>query len=281
MDTGSNKDRRPGEKIVAVPLASISPFADHPFRVEQDAEMQALTESILESGVMTPAIVRPKGDGTYEMISGHRRMAACRELGLEKMPVVIRDLDDDTAALMVVDANRQRERILPSEKAFAYRLRMEVLSRRGGSGKTRDAVSDKESGRQVQRYIRLTYLLPQLLKLVDDGRMGLNPAVELSYLTPEEQQYVLTAIESEQATPSLTQAKELRELSVMEILTEDEALNVLLNGRGKEPEKLMLPMGQIERFFPRDATPRQMLEEIVSLLEQRDRQRRRSRDLDR
>ena len=199
----------PGERVQAVTLDSICPFRGHPFKVREDADMEALKESIRTSGVITPAVVRPLPEGGYEMVSGHRRLAACRVLGLEKMPVIVREMDDDTATLMMVDANRQREKILPSERAFAYRMRMEALLQRGHYVRAMEEETG-ERFKQVQRYIRLTWLIPGLLELVDEDRMGIIPGVELSYLSEEEQGYVLQAIETEGMIPSVAQAKEMR-----------------------------------------------------------------------
>ena len=282
----------PGELIQAIPLNDIQPFKDHPFRVEVDEELEQLKKSIQENGVMTPAIVRRLPDGGYQMISGHRRMAVCKALGLERMPAISREMDDDTATMMMVDANMQREKILPSEKAFAYRMRAEAMQRRTHSTE-RNAGGDAnritaqigaqagESYKTVQRFIRLTELIPAILELVDQGKLGLVPAVELSYLPKEEQQYVLMAMESEQAMPSPAQAKELRLLSSAGKLTEDAALTVFLSGKGKAQEKLSLPMDRLSRFFPKNATPRQMQEEILYLLEQREKKRKRDRQMER
>ena len=186
----------PGERVQAVTLDSICPFRGHPFKVREDADMEALKESIRTGGVITPAVVRPLPGRGYEMISGHRRMAACKALGLERMPAIVREMDDDTATLMMVDANRQRENILPSERAFAYRMRMEALQQRGHYVRAMEEETG-ERFKQVQRYIRLTWLIPGLLELVDEDRMGIIPGVELSYLSEEEQGYVLQAIETE------------------------------------------------------------------------------------
>ncbi len=282
-----------GETIQAIPLTSIRPFNNHPFHVTEDEALEQLKESIRENGVLSPAIVRPLSDGGFEMISGHRRMAACRAMGFEMIPAVIRELDDDTAILMMLDANMQRERLLPSEKAFAYKMQMEVLQRQGRApvptspgmdgNRTTARIGEQagESYKTVQRFIRLTKLIPSLLEWVDQGKLGLVPAVELSYLPKEEQQYVLTAMESEQAMPSPAQAKELRLLSSAGKLTEDAALTVFLSGKGKAQEKLSLPMDRLSRFFPKNATPRQMQEEILYLLEQREKKRKRDRQMER
>lgn len=282
-----------GETIQAIPLTSIRPFNNHPFHVTEDEALEQLKESIRENGVLSPAIVRPLSDGGFEMISGHRRMAACRAMGFEMIPAVIRELDDDTAILMMLDANMQRERLLPSEKAFAYKMQMEVLQRQGRApvptspgmdgNRTTARIGEQagESYKTVQRFIRLTKLIPSLLEWVDQSKLGIVPAVELSYLPKEEQWYVLTAMESEQSSPSLSQAKELRCLSSGGKLTEDAALTVFLSGKGKAQEKLSLPMDRLSRFFPKNATPRQMQEEILYLLEQREKKRKRDRQMER
>jgi ParB family chromosome partitioning protein len=269
--TNKNPDALlPGERVQAVSLDSIRPFRGHPFQVREDAELESLKESIRLNGVISPAVVRPLPDKGYEMISGHRRMAACRALGLEKMPVIVRELDDDTATLMMVDANRQRVKVLPSEKAFAYRMRMEALQKRGHYVRT----MEKETGenfKQVQRYIRLTYLIPELLSLVDDSRMGIIPAVELSYLTEEEQRHVLQAIETEGMIPSVAQAKEMRACAAKGELDLEKPLDILYAGKGKQRERLILSMDRLSPFFPADATPREIENELVSLLRQRER----------
>ena len=262
----------PGERVQAVSLSSIHPFRCHPFQVREDAELEALKESIRLNGVISPAVVRPLPGGGYEMISGHRRMAACRALGLEKMPVIVRELDDDTATLMMVDANRQREKVLPSEKAFAYRMRMEALQKRGHYVRTMETETG-ENFKQVQRYIRLTYLIPELLSLVDDGRMGIVPADELSYLTEEEQGYVLQAIEAEGIIPSVAQAKEMRACAARGELDLEKPLDILYAGKGKQRERLILSMDRFAEYFPIDATPREIEDELVSLRRQREREK--------
>ena len=263
-----------GERVQAVTLDSIHPFRDHPFKVRKDADMEALKESIRTSGVITPAVVRPLPEGGYEMVSGHRRMAACRALGLEKMPVIVREMDDDTATLMMVDANRQREKILPSERAFAYRMRMEALQQRGHYVRAMEEETG-ERFKQVQRYIRLTCLIPGLLELVDEDRMGIIPGVELSYLTEEEQGYVLQAIETEGMIPSVAQAKVMRACAARGELDLETPLDILYAGKGKQRERLILSMDRFAEYFPFDATPREIEDELVSLLRQREKNRRR------
>ena len=262
----------PGERVQAVTLDSICPFRGHPFKVREDADMEALKESIRTSGVITPAVVRPLPEGGYEMVSGHRRLAACRVLGLEKMPVIVREMDDDTATLMMVDANRQREKVLPSEKAFAYRMRMEALLQRGHYVRAMEEETG-ERFKQVQRYIRLTYLIPGLLELVDEDRMGIIPGVELSYLSEEEQGYVLQAIETEGMIPSVAQAKEMRACAARGELDLEKPLDILYAGKGKQRERLILSMDRFAEYFPIDATPREIEDELVSLLRQREREK--------
>ena len=262
----------PGERVQAVTLDSICPFRGHPFKVREDADMEALKESIRTSGVITTAVVRPLPEGGYEMISGHRRLAACRVLGLEKMPVIVREMDDDTATLMMVDANRQREKILPSERAFAYRMRMEALLQRGHYVRAMEEETG-ERFKQVQRYIRLTWLIPGLLELVDEDRMGIIPGVELSYLSEEEQGYVLQAIETEGMIPSVAQAKEMRACAARGELDLEKPLDILYAGKGKQRERLILSMDRFAEYFPIDATPREIEDELVSLLRQREREK--------
>ena len=262
----------PGERVQAVTLDSICPFRGHPFKVREDADMEALKESIRTSGVITPAVVRPLPEEGYEMVSGHRRMAACRALGLEKMPVIVREMDDDTATLMMVDANRQREKILPSEQAFAYRMRMEALLQPGHYVRAMEEETG-ERFKQVQRYIRLTWLIPGLLELVDEDRMGIIPGVELSYLSEEEQGYVLQAIETEGMIPSVAQAKEMRACAARGELDLEKPLDILYAGKGKQRERLILSMDRFAEYFPIDATPREIEDELVSLLRQREREK--------
>ena len=262
----------PGERVQAVTLDSICPFRGHPFKVREDADMEALKESIRTSGVITPAVVRPLPEGGYEMVSGHRRLAACRVLGLEKMPVIVREMDDYTATLMMVDANRQREKILPSERAFAYRMRMEALQQRGHYVRAMEEETG-ERFKQVQRYIRLTWLIPGLLELVDEDRMGIIPGVELSYLSEEEQGYVLQAIETEGMIPSVAQAKEMRACAARGELDLEKPLDILYAGKGKQRERLILSMDRFAEYFPIDATPREIEDELVSLLRQREREK--------
>ena len=320
MSTKPIKETKPArETVTAIPVDQIQPFKDHPFRVEHDAAMERLIESIREKDVLTPAIVRPLESGGYEMISGHRRLMACQELGHKTIPAVIRKLDDDEAILQMVDANQQREELLPSEKAKAYKMRLEALLRQqkavghavsqndssgkaapastvghavpqeDGDGKTRTkpnrtaakvGEADGASYKTVERYIRLNELIPPLLKLVDEKEIKLGSAIELSYLPKKEQELLMTAIESEQSIPSRAQIKELRQKSNDGAFTADTPLQVLMSNKGKAPEKLTIPMAQVAKYFSKDATPAQMMQAIVSALE-KERRRQRNRQQER
>ena len=217
--TQEMRDEAKLEKVQNIPLEDLQPFENHPFKVADDEEMKQMIESIERVGTISPALARPLDNGKYELISGHRRLAACKALGLETMPVIVRDMTDDEAVITMADANLQRETILPSEKAFAYKMKMEALKHQGRtSGQlvqkwSRENISDTESGRQVQRFIRLTELIPQLLEMVDEKKIAFNIGVELSYLQKDEQKDLLDTIESEDCTPSLSQAQRMKKLS--------------------------------------------------------------------
>ena len=266
-----------GEKVTSIAIDQIQPFPNHPFQVNEDEAMERLKESISLNGVLTPATVRQLPDGSYQMVSGHRRMAACKALGMEKMPVIVREMDDIAATLAMVDSNRQRESLLPSEKANAYKLRQDALKSRSAGqvvppgGRTTEQIGNEtgESYKTVQRFIRLTKLIPPLLQMVDDGKMGMIPAVELSYLPTKEQEAVLSAIESEQSVPSLAQAKALRKSYVEDEFSEDTPISVLSDSKWKPVEKLTLPLEHFAKFFPKDATPKQMEQAIIEGLELR------------
>ena len=282
----SSKSKPAKETVTAIPLEKIQPFENHPFRVEADTAMAELKASVALNGVLEPVLLRPKGDG-FEMLSGHRRMAVCKELGIESIPAIVRNLDDDQATLAMVDPNRQREHILPSEKAFAYKMRDDALKHlRAGQvvppvGRTTEQIGKEndESDRNVRRMIRLTKLIPPLLDMVDRGKLGTTTAVELSYLSKKEQEAVQTAIESEQSIPSQTQAKMLRRLHDEDEFTEDTPLQVLSGNKGKAAEKLSIPMETLERFFRRDETPTQMIEAIVRALELLELKKKRDRQM--
>ena len=269
-------------QAIYIPIQSLHPFAGHPYKVQDNDEMNRLIESIQEQGVLTPLIVRPLEDteAEYEVISGHRRLRAAQKAGLREVPAFIHAVDRDEAAIQLVDSNLHREHILPSEKAFAYKLKMEALDHRGRScgqvgHKSRDSVSDTESGRQVQRYIRLTHLLPGLLDLVDEGRIAFTVGVELSYLTREEQRAVLEAIELYDCTPSYSQACRLHRDSEMMYAadTRKRIQAVMAEEKPNQREKVSFQYEQLRRYFPSDYTPKQMTESILQLLE-RERRRR-------
>ena len=278
--------------IQEIPIVELHPFPDHPFGVRDDDTMQETVESIREYGVLVPAIARPREDGGYELISGHRRKHACELAGINTMPVIVKDIDRNAATIIMVDSNLQRENILPSEKAKAYKMKLEAIKRQGARHDlTSDQVGRKfesadlvaqqssDSKTQVRRYIRLTELEPELQKMVDEGKIGMTPAVELSYLKPDEQKLLIDTIDSEQATPSLSQAQRMKRLSQEGKLNDDTMLGIMMEQKKPENWNLTLPMDKIKRYFPRSYTPQRMEETIIKLLEnwmkkrQRDQQR--------
>ena len=270
------------EKIQILPLTKLHPFRNHPFQVRDDDEMDKMVDSIKEYGVMTPAIVRPRKDGGYEIVAGHRRCHASQRAGVETMPCIVRDMDDDTAIILMVDSNCQREHILPSEKAKAYEMKLAAIKRQGQrrdltSGQVVQKLSVQEvadgSGegyKTVQRFIRLNKLTPELMKMVDDGKLKTAPAVELSYLTPEEQEDFLSYMESEGCTPSLSQAQKLKEASKESVLTPEKIQHIMAakppSVKPRDPQ-LMIPVAKVERYFPKGFTSGQMQQVIVKLLE--------------
>ena len=270
------------EKIQVLPLTELHPFRNHPFQVRDDDEMDKMVDSIKEYGVMTPAIVRPRKDGGYEIVAGHRRCHASQRAGVETMPCIVRDMDDDTAIILMVDSNCQREHILPSEKAKAYEMKLAAIKRQGQrrdltSGQVVQKLSVQEvadgSGegyKTVQRFIRLNKLTPELMKMVDDGKLKTTPAVELSYLTPEEQEDFLSYMESEGCTPSLSQAQKLKEASKESVLTLEKIQHIMAakppSVKPRDPQ-LMIPVAKVERYFPKGFTSDQMQQVIVKLLE--------------
>lgn len=270
------------EKIQILPLTELHPFRNHPFQVRDDDEMDKMVDSIKEYGVMTPAIVRLRQDGGYEIVAGHRRCHASQRAGVETMPCIVRDMDDDTAIILMVDSNCQREHILPSEKAKAYEMKLAAIKRQGQrrdltSGQVVQKLSVQEvadgSGegyKTVQRFIRLNKLTPELMKMVDDGKLKTTPAVELSYLTPEEQEDFLSYMESEGCTPSLSQAQKLKEASKESVLTPEKIQHIMAakppSVKPRDPQ-LMIPVAKVERYFPKGFTSDQMQQVIVKLLE--------------
>ena len=280
------------EKVQIIALKDLVPFKDHPFKVVDDEAMLRTTESIAQFGVLTPLIARPKEDGTYEIISGHRRAAAAEAAGFTEVPVIVRNMDDDAAVVHMVDSNLQRERILPSERAFAYKMKMEAIRRKAGrpsKDNSRQVVGNlesadligrdnDESGRQVQRFIRLTNLIPELLELVDQKQISFNPAVELSYLTPAEQQWVIDAMDYTQAAPSLSQAQRLKKLSQEGACTEKAMRDILGEVKKGDLERVAFKSEQLRQYFPRSYSTRQMQDTIIKLLDQWKKKRQRNQE---
>ena len=290
------------EKVQNIPLSELYPFPDHPFSVRDDDSMKETVESVKEYGVLMPAIARPREGGGYELVAGHRRKHACELAGLDTMPVIVRDLDRDTATIFMVDSNIQRENILPSERAKAYKMKLEAIKRRAGrppkevgttptknsvqlgqnfGGKTsRELLAENspDSSTQIQRYIRLNELSPQLQQMVDDKKIAMTPAVEISYLKPEEQELLVETIESEQATPSLSQAQRMKKLSQSGKLDEDTMLGIMSEEKKPEVDKIVLTSDTLHKYFPRSYTPKQMQDTIIKLLEQWMKKRQRSQE---
>ena len=274
-------------------LHKLQPYHAHPYKVRDDDAMMDMVESIKQYGVLLPAIARPAPDSGYELISGHRRKRACELAGLETMPVIVRELDDDAAAILVVDSNLQREDLLPSERAFAYKLKLEAIRHQGERTdltcrqlgdklKAADKVGEDvgESARQVHRYIRLTELIPPLLDMVDERRIAFNPAYELSFLTKDEQAMLLDTMDSEQATPSLSQAQRLKQFSQRGEL-DAAVMRAIMSEEKKEVERLTLKGDTLRKYFPASYTPKRMEETIIKLLEQWQKQQKRRREAER
>lgn len=266
----------PAEKVITLSASLLEPFQGHPFRVASGEEMEQLKESIREYGVLSPLLVRPRGDGRYEIVSGHRRKAACEALGITELPVLVRNMTDDEAVILMVDSNIQREHILPSEKAFAYKMKMEAVKHQGKAPtadscgqlghKSRDSLSETESGRTVQRYIRLTHLIPPILQMVDDYQIAFNPAVEISYLTEEYQRMLKEEMDACQATPSLTQSRTLKQMSQAGTLTREYLHHLLTEEKPNQRQKFFLNQEDVQRYFPKHYTPQQMQQVIIHLL---------------
>lgn len=292
------------EKVQQIPLGELHPFKNHPFKVIDDESMLRTVESIAQFGVLSPAIARPRPEGGYELVSGHRRHHAAEQAGLETMPVIVRDLDDDAAVCLMVDSNLQRESILPSERAFAYKMKLEAMNRQGmRTDLTFDQVGQKfnarnelakevgQSSMQVQRYIRLTYLIPELLEKVDNKEIAFNPAVEISYLTEDEQRDFLEALDYSQAAPSLSQAQEIKRLSQKKAqgqgdgddeddpageCTLDTMCEIMERPKKSENSQVSISTDKLQKYFPKSYTPKQMEDQILKLLEQW--QKKRARD---
>lgn len=262
-------------KVEAIPLAALTPFRNHPFKVKKDEEMAQLMRSIADAGVLSPALARPLPDGGYELISGHRRLAACKALGMDTMPVIVRRLTDEEAVITMVDSNLQREHILPSEKAFAYKMKLDALKHQG---KTSAQVAQKlsveivgeaagESKDQVRRYIRLTNLIPEILQMVDDGKIALTPAVELSYLQPPEQETLFSIMDCDEVTPSLSQAQRLRRMSEEQRFTDSAVMQLMSEVKGNQVEYVKVPVDKLRSYFRPDTSMKQMTETLVKAMD--------------
>ena len=270
--------------VIPLRTDKLYPFAGHPFKVRDDADMAELMESIRTHGVLSPLLVRPAKPGTYEVISGHRRLHACKKLGIETVPTLICTMEREDAIIALVDSNLHREKLLPSEKAFAYKMKLEALNHQGTSGQlgqkwTRDSMAEgtDDSSRQIHRYIRLTNLIPGILEKVDEGKIALTPAVELSYLTETEQQELLETMESEDCTPSLSQAIALKQSSQTGNLTMDRIFTIMTQPKANQREKISFRTDEVRKFFPKDYTTAQIQAVILKLLDEY--QRKRQRDL--
>lgn len=276
------------ERVKEIPLYELHPFKDHPFKIQNNEEMKRLIESIKKFGTITPALARPLPEGGYELISGHRRLAACQVLELETMPVIVREMTDDEAVIAMVDANLQRETILPSEKAFAYKMKLDAIKHQGVTSSqvgTKLLRSDEkvaldagESRNQVQRYIRLTYLIPELLEMVDENKIAFNPAVEISYLERSEQQVLLDAMEQNDCTPSHAQAIRLKKLSQEGVLSDQTIYETLAEQKPNQQEQYKFKREEIRKYFPKSYTDKQIYDTVFKLLEQWQRKRERDRD---
>ena len=271
------------ETITFIPIEKLIPFRDHPFQIRDDEQMKMITESIRSVGVLVPAIARPFPDGTYELISGHRRKRASEILGLPTLPVIVRDVDHDTGTVMMVDSNFQREEILPSERARAYKMKLDAIKRQGTRTdltsaqvgqklerkSSRDLIAENspDSSSQIQRYLRLNELIPELLQMVDERKIALTPAAEISYLTKEEQEILFMTIDCEMATPSLSQAQRMKQISREGQLTDDMILQIMSEKKKPECWNLTIPMNKVSKYFPKSYTPQRMEEVILALLD--------------
>ena len=291
FQTEENRADAQRERVQEIPLDQLKPFRNHPFKVRDDQRMLDTVDSIREYGVLVPAIARPDPEGGYELISGHRRKRGCEMAGLQTMPVIIRDLDDDAAVLVMVDSNIQREELLPSERAFAYKMKLEALKHQGarmdltscqvGTKLRADeklAESVNESARTVQRFIRLTELISELLDMVDERKLAFNPAVEVSYLKRDEQRMLLEAMDAEQTTPSLSQAQRLKKFSQEGKLTEEAMSAIMSEEKKSEMDKVTLRSDTLRRYFPKSYTPKQMEQTIIRLLDVWQKQRQKNQE---
>lgn len=275
------------ERVKEISLYELHPFKDHPFKIQNDEEMKRLIESIQKFGTLTPALARPLPEGGYELISGHRRLAACQVLSIETMPVIVREMSDDEAVIAMVDANLQREHILPSEKAFAYKMKLDAIKHQGVTSRqvgekllsvTQVSKESDDSERQVQRYIRLTYLISELLEMVDENKIAFNPAVEISYLDQSEQRVLLNAMELNDCTPSHAQSIRLKKLSQEGVLQDQTIYDILAEQKPNQQEQYKFKREDIRKYFPKSYTDKQVCDTVIKLLEQWQRRRERGRD---
>ena len=291
FQTEENRADAQRERVQEIPLDQLKPFKNHPFKVRDDQRMLDTVDSIREYGVLVPAIARPDPEGGYELISGHRRKRGCEMAGLQTMPVIIRDLDDDAAVLVMVDSNIQREELLPSERAFAYKMKLEALKHQGarmdltscqvGTKLRADeklAESVNESARTVQRFIRLTELISELLDMVDERKLAFNPAVEVSYLKQDEQRMLLEAMDAEQTTPSLSQAQRLKKFSQEGRMTEEAMSAIMSEEKKSDMDKVTLRSDTLRKYFPKSYTPKQMEQTIIKLLDVWQKQRQKNQE---
>lgn len=285
--TQAERDDAKLERVKNIPLDELHPFKNHPFKILNNEEMERMIESIRKVGTITPALARHLPDGGYELISGHRRLAACQVLGFETMPVIVREMSDDEAIIAMVDANLQRETILPSEKAFAYKMKLEAIKHQGVTSRqvgekllsvTQVSKDSDDSERQIQRYIRLTYLIPELLSMVDDNKIAFNPAVEISYLDRDEQLTLLDAINMNDCTPSHAQSIRLKKMSQDGLLTADAIYAILSEEKPNQKEQIKLPRDELRKYFPQNYSDEQIKRDILKGLELLKRQQERNRD---
>ena len=285
--TQAERDHAKLERVKNIPLDELHPFKNHPFKILNNEDMERMIESIRKVGTITPALARPLPDGGYELISGHRRLAACQVLGIETMPVIVREMSDDEAVIEMVDANLQRETILPSEKAFAYKMKLDAIKHQGVTSRqlgekllsvTLVSKDSDDSERQIQRYIRLTYLIPELLSMVDENKIAFNPAVEISYLDREEQLTLLDAINMNDCTPSHAQSIRLKKMSQDGLLTADAIYAILSEEKPNQKEQIKLPRDELRKYFPQNYSDEQIKRDILKGLELLKRQRERNRD---
>ena len=291
FSTEESRQEQQREQIQQIPLAELHPFTNHPFKVLDDESMQRTVESVEQYGVLSPLIARPRPEGGYEIISGHRRQHAAQLAGLDTLPVIVRQMDDNAAVLLMVDSNLQRDNILPSERAFAYKMKLEALKKQGArSDLTSDQLGQKlwsveqvandagESKTQIQRFIRLTNLIPELLDMVDEKKIAFNPAVELSYLDEAQQRDFLEAMQDTQNAPSLSQAQRLKKLALEGHFSYDVAFAVMGEAKKDELDKVVIKNETLRKYFPRSYTPKQMEDTIIKLLEQWQRKRQRQNE---